>query len=464
MNYVTVIGLEIHAELLTKSKIFCSCKNSFGGGANERICPICCGLPGSLPRLNKEAVKLAVLAGGALGCKINNYSAFDRKNYFYPDLPKAYQITQFEYPICGEGMTEAGNKSYRIERIHLEEDAGKLIHEGAVSKADYNRCGVPLIEIVTKPDFGSAEEVCEFVHETALRLKYAKVCDARLEQGSIRADVNISVMPEGASELGTRTEIKNLNSYKSIKKAIEYEAARQISVIKSGGRVKRETLRFDGEKTISMRTKEGADDYRYFPEPDILPVALSDEEIGEILKQLPKMPRERIFEYVRKGVPKTDAELIAEDREFCNYYEAAAVMSGNFRETAKLMLGSFSRELNAGDGAIPFEADKLAALVKLICENKISRNSASDIMTEMFKTCGEPEEIAQRGNMILEENKEETELAAKKVIKENPKAVADYKNGNKKSFGFLMGALMKSMPKSANPKTAKEILGALLEN
>lgn len=458
---ITVVGLEIHAELLTETKIFCGCENSFGKGENESVCPVCGGFPGALPSLNREAVYLAVKAGKALGCKINNYSAFDRKNYFYPDLPKAYQITQFEYPICGRGEVRIGDKAFGITRIHLEEDAGKLIHEGTVSRADYNRCGVPLIEIVTEPDFHSGEEAAEFVEEIAQRLKYCGVCDARLERGSLRADVNISVMPEGADKFGERTEIKNLNSYKAIKKAVEYEAARQAELISSGGKIKRETLRFDGEKTFSMRSKEETADYRYFPEPDLPPVFISDDEIEKIT--IPRLPHERIKEYTAVcGLSAEDARMLAKNKEFSDTYERAVSIYPDYAETAKLMLGSYSRELNriAPDKITP---EHIAKTVRMICESKISRNSANEIMPIMFETGAEPEDIAESAGMLMKSDRKTAVNAARIAIAENPKAVEDYKNGNKKSFGFLMGALMKCAGKGINPREAKDVLSAMLD-
>lgn len=457
---IAVIGLEIHAELLTKTKIFCGCENAFGGGENERVCPICLGLPGTLPKLNKEAVYLAVKAGKALGCEINNYSAFDRKNYFYPDLPKAYQITQFEYPICGKGKVRIGEKSYGITRIHLEEDAGKLIHEGNISKADYNRCGVPLIEIVTEPDFSSGEEAAAFTEEIAQRLKYCDVCDSRMEQGSLRADVNISVMAKGADKLGERTEIKNLNSYKSIKKAIEYETERQIRVIKSGGKIIRETLRFDGEKTISMRSKESAADYRYFPEPDLPPIFITDEEIKKI--KIPRLPNERAAEYVKHSISEEDVKMITKNKDFSDMFEQAAGICGNYAETAKLMLGAYSREVNKSEEN-KVCARHIAEITQMICENKISRNAANEIMAMIFKTGEEPLTVAQRNGMIMHSDAAKIEKAAKSVIDENPQAVSDYKNGNKKSFGYLMGQLVKCSDKGTNPKEAKDILQKLLD-
>lgn len=457
---ITVVGLEIHAELLTETKIFCGCKNAFGGEENERVCPVCMGFPGSLPTLNEKAVRLAVKAGKALGCEINNYSAFDRKNYFYPDLPKAYQITQFEYPICGKGRVDMGKKSFGITRIHLEEDAGKLVHEGKLSRADYNRCGVPLVEIVTEPDFRSGEEAAAFAEEIAGRLKFCGVCDGRMEQGSLRVDVNISVMPEEASELGVRTEIKNLNSYKSIRKAIEYEARRQTEIISSGGKIVRETMRFDGEKTISMRAKESAEDYRYFPEPDIKPIFLTDEEIAEIT--IPSLPYERKAQYVsRYGLSEEDAALLVKDKSFSDMFETAALHSDG-RELAKLMLGSYSRELNGGEEGM-VTAQMLAHLTNMITENKISKNSANELMKIIFKTGEPPFEAAQKYNMLMSERSDECELAAKAVAEENPQAVKDFLDGNKKSFGYLMGRLMEKTGKGTNPKIAKEALQRVLD-
>ena len=293
MRYQPVIGLEIHAELLTDSKVFCTCQNEFGGSENTRVCPRCSGLPGTLPLLNQGAVRLAAKAGFALDCTVNNYSAFDRKNYFYPDLPKAYQITQFDHPICTGGyITVTGGKDIRINHIHIEEDAGKLVHDDyeGISMADYNRCGVPLIEIVTEPDFRSIEEVQDFVEKLALRLKYAGVCDAKMEQGSMRVDVNISIMPVGSTEFGTRAELKNLNSLKAIGRAIEYEINRQAEILDNGGTVIQETRRYNDNHgdTKALRSKEDAQDYRYFPEPDIPPVFLSDEEIEDIRRMIEK--------------------------------------------------------------------------------------------------------------------------------------------------------------------------------
>ena len=473
MKYVPVIGLEIHCELLTNSKVFCACENSFGGSANVRVCPRCAGLPGTLPVLNRGSVSLAVKAGLALGCRVNNTSAFDRKNYFYPDLPKAYQITQFASPICENGVvTIKGGKDIRINRIHIEEDAGKLIHDKYenISLADYNRCGVPLIEIVTEPDFVSAEEVCDFVTETALRLKYAGVCDARMEQGSLRVDVNISVMPKGSDVLGTRAEIKNLNSLKAITRAIEYETQRQSETIKSGGIVVQETRRYDDTKgmTSSMRSKEEARDYRYFPEPDIPPLMLTDKEIISIKNSMPEMPQERFKRYIAEyKLPEDDARLIIENKAFSDFYDEAVRAYPDYKRVASLMLVELNRNLNESKSDmtdIKFSPTDLARTVRMAKEGVISKNAAKEIVAIMFQTGCDPEEIAKTQGFIMSSNAAETESIIDKVLSENNEFVKDYKNGSEKLFGFLMGQVMRAIGKSANPKIVREILSEKLNN
>ena len=471
MKYIPVIGLEIHAELLTKSKVFCSCQNEFGGDANTRVCPVCTGMPGAMPVINKNAVKLAVKAGLAFNCNVNEFSAFDRKNYFYPDLPKAYQITQFEHPICSGGFIDIEDKNFRIERIHIEEDAGKLIHdsETELSLADYNRCGVPLIEIVTMPDFSSADEVKSFVEEIALRLKYADVCDARLEQGSLRVDVNISLMEDGSDVLGTRAEIKNLNSFRSISKAISYEIKRQTEILSSGGIVVQETRRFDEDTgtTSSLRSKEEAHDYRYFPEPDIPPVVISEQEIASIKNEIPKMPHLRKEEYKKLySLSDFDAGLIVSDIKFSDFFEAAAKIYGHGKEISKLMLGTLNKILNETGKSVSdaaFNPMQLAELVKMSTEEKISKNSAKNILEIMFVNGKNPMDIATENNMLMENNTDELFVLIKKVIDENPDAVNDYRSGNVKSFGFLMGQLVRAAGKGVNPQLAKELLSSELK-
>lgn len=466
MKYIPVIGLEIHAELLTKSKVFCSCTNEFGGSQNDRVCPVCSGMPGTLPVVNKGAVELAAKAGFALGCTVNNYSAFDRKNYFYPDLPKAYQITQFQYPICTDGNVHVCGKDIRINRIHIEEDAGKLIHddEMGISMADYNRCGVPLIEIVTEPDFRSAEEVQAFVEEIARRLKYAEVCDARMEQGSLRVDVNISIMPEGATELGTRAEIKNLNSVRAIGRAIECEITRQSNILDSGGEVIQETRRFNDKtgETASLRTKEEAHDYRYFPEPDIPPVFISEERLDVIKAGMPEMPNVRFERYVKEyGLPEDDAKLIILDKDFSDFYDKTVSFYPSYKQVSNLMLVELNRCLNdSGKTAsgLKFSPEMLAELVRMSDDGLVSKNAARDILAIMFETGESAQKIAKEHNLIMSYDTEELERAVDRVIAENASGVESYRNGNEKIIGFLMGQIIRITGKGTNMNLAREIL------
>lgn len=467
MRYQPVIGLEIHAELLTDSKVFCTCKNEFGGNENTRVCPRCSGLPGTLPLINKGAVRLAAKAGFATDCTINNYSAFDRKNYFYPDLPKAYQITQFEYPICTDGhITVIGGKDIRINRIHIEEDAGKLVHDDyeGISMADYNRCGVPLIEIVTEPDFRTIEEVQDFVEQIALRLKYAGVCDARMEQGSMRVDVNISIMPADSSEFGTRAEIKNLNSLKAIGRAIEYEIKRQSEILDNGGTVVQETRRYNDNHgdTKALRSKEEAHDYRYFPEPDIPPVLLSDEDIAKIKNSMPEMPQTRFNRYTQEyKLPYDDAKLIISSKEFSDFYDEAVKINPDYKQISNLMLVELNRNLNDSEKTISdvaFSSADLAELVKMSSDGIVSKNAAKEILKIMFTYGGKPQNIAKEHGFIMDNDTSGIEEIINKVLSENPESVESFKNGNQKIFGFLMGQVIRLAGNGANPKLAKDLL------
>ena len=472
MRYQPVIGLEIHCELLTDSKVFCSCQNEFGGSENTRVCPRCSGMPGTLPIVNQGAVRLAAKAGFATDCTVNNYSAFDRKNYFYPDLPKAYQITQFEYPICTDGhITVCGGKEIRINRIHIEEDAGKLVHDDyeGISMADYNRCGVPLIEIVTEPDFRTVEEVQDFVEQIALRLKYSDVCDARMEQGSLRVDVNISIMPYGSDEFGTRAEIKNLNSVKAIGRAIEYEIQRQAEILDNGGKVIQETRRFNDNHgdTKALRSKEEPHDYRYFAEPDIPPVMISDEELAEIKQSMPELPHVRYARYTEEyGLPADDAQLLISSRAFSDFYDEAVKINSDYKQIANLMLVEVNRNLNDQGitiDAVSFTPADIAELVKMSSDGVVSKNAAKDILKIMFEQGGKPAEIAKEHGFIMDNDTGELESIIAKVIAENADSVESYKNGNEKIFGFLMGQVMRAIGKGGNPKLAKEILTKKLQ-
>lgn len=472
MKYRTVIGLEIHAELLTHSKVFCTCSAEFGGEENTRVCPGCAGFPGALPVFNQGAMALAVKAGLALNCEINKYSAFDRKNYFYPDLPTAYQITQFEYPICTNGYVDIGNKKIRINRIHIEEDAGKLIHDDfeGVSLADYNRCSVPLIEIVTEPDISSAEEARDFVEQVAQRLKYAGVCDAKMEEGSLRCDVNISIMPHDATEFGTRTEIKNLNSLKSIVRAIEYEYQRQCELVESGKEVVQQTLHFNENHgtTKPLRSKEEAHDYRYFPDADIPPILLSDEDIESIKATLPEMPDSRIRRYTEEySLPEADAKLLVSEKALSDFYDQVVQTYPAYKQVSNMVLVELLRRLNDTGATIEdlkFTPAQLADLVKLSDEGTVSKNAAKDILLIMFEQGGDPADIAEKHGYIMSNDTALVETSADEVLAENPKAVAEYKEGSKKVFGFLMGQMVKKVGKSANPQIIREILTNKLNN
>lgn len=472
MRYQPVIGLEIHCELQTASKVFCTCQNEFGGSENTRVCPRCSGMPGTLPLINQNAVRLAAKAGFATDGTVNNYSSFDRKNYFYPDLPKAYQITQFEHPITTGGyITVSSGRKMRIHHIHIEEDAGKLVHDDyeGISMADYNRCGVPLIEIVTEPDFRSVEEVQDFVEKIALRLKYAGVCDARMEQGSMRVDVNISIMPVGSDKFGTRAEIKNLNSIKAIGRAIEYEINRQSEILDNGGTVIQETRRFNDNHgdTKALRSKEEAHDYRYFPEPDIPPVWLSDEEIAEIKASMPEMPQARFARYTQEyGLPEDDANLIISSKEFSDFYDEAVKINPDYKQISNLMLVEVNRQLNDSlltISDVKYSPADLAELVKMSTDGIVSKNAAKDILKIMFSTGGKPQDIAKAHGFIMDNDASGLEEIVNKVIDDNQDSVESYKNGNQKVFGFLMGQVVRLAGKGANPKLAKDLLAEKLK-
>ncbi len=471
MKYKTVIGLEIHCELLTKSKIFCSCKNEFGKKPNTNVCPVCMGMPGTLPSINKEALNLAARAGFATDCKVNKCCEFERKNYFYPDLPKAYQITQLKHPICQNGYVELANKKrVRINRIQIEEDAGKLVHDedGYSSLADYNRCGVPLIEIVTEPDMRSADEVLEFVEEIALLMKYADVCDTKMEEGSLRVDVNISISPVNSDKLGTRAEIKNLNSFKSIARAIEYETERQSKILDEGGEVNQETRRFDEKsaKTYAMRSKEQAQDYRYFTEPDILSVIFSDLDLENIKNSLPKMPRKRYKEYINFGLNDYEAKLIVKSRDFSDFYDDAVKENGYFKEICNVMLGEVNRYLNEFSKSISevkFTPQDITKTVQMVNDGLITKNAQKEIIKHLFLEGGNPEEIANKCGFVIKEDLNEVQKTVSEVIFNNKHLVEEYLNGNQKIFGFFMGETVKKLGKNTNPKTVRDILLRELE-
>lgn len=473
-KYIPVIGLEIHAELLTKSKVFCTCSAEFGGDSNSRCCPVCSGMPGTLPVINRTAVEYAVKAGLVMGCDINKFSAFDRKNYFYPDLPKAYQISQLNYPLCINGLVpieyeEDGirkTKNIRINRIHLEEDAGKLIHDdlNGVSLADYNRCGIPLIEIVTEPDMRSSAEAKAFVEKVALLLKYAGVCDCKMEQGSLRADVNVSIMKSDDTEYGTRTEIKNINSIKAIGRAIDYEIERQSKLIDMGQRVIQETRRLDDDKkeTKAMRSKEDAHDYRYFPEPDILPINFTDEQLDAIRNSLPELPEQRTKRYTEQfGLSVNDAKILAGNRVLSDFYDSAVMIYNNPKSICRFINIELMRRVNLGEITIeklPFTADELAKLVEMADKDKVSGNDAKDVFREMCEKGGDPEEIAKAMGLLITNDTGKVIEVVDRVLRDNDKAVRQYLGGDSKVFGFLMGQCTKELKGVCTPKVIKEEL------
>ena len=462
--YDTVVGLEIHAELITQTKIFCGCKTTFGADVNTLVCPVCMGYPGALPTLNREAVVGAVKAGIALDCRINNHSSFDRKNYFYPDSPKGYQITQFFEPICESGYVKIGGKSVGIQRIHIEEDAGKLIHSGNKTHIDFNRCGVPLIEIVTDPDMASGEEAAAVAEEIALRLKQAGVCDVRMEQGSLRIDVNVSVKPKGSDVLGTRTEIKNLNSFRNVARAVKSETKRQISIIEKGGEVQEETMHFNEASgvTVPMRKKENYSEYRYFPEADLPLLYVSDEEINGIKARLPELPhhrRKRLSEVYNLNYD--EVTRLTRDRDLCRYFETAAKFTPHFNLLVKFLLGEVLGSINEVElsiGDLQISPEVLAELINMIESGEIQRASAKKAFVLALERGSTPKEIALREGLLSNNNEEEIEAAVKNTIAENGKAVTQYKNGEEKVFGFLLGKSMKALGGKANPETVRKIL------
>ena len=472
-DYIPVIGLEIHSELLTKSKVFCTCSAEFGGERNTRCCPVCSGMPGTLPVINQTAVEYAVRAGYALGCSINKFSVFDRKNYFYPDLPKAYQISQMPLPLCINGVVpidyeengEKKHKEIRINRIHLEEDAGKLIHDdlNGVSLCDYNRCGVPLIEIVTEPDMSSPEEARTLVETISLLLQYTGVSDCKMEQGSIRADVNVSLMRKGDTEFGTRAEIKNVNSLKSIYRTIEFEIKRQAQILDRGGKVVQETRRFDANRgeTKSMRTKEDAHDYKYFPDPDILQVNFYDEDLERIKNSLPEMPKDRLAKYISWDIPEKEAMVIVNTKKISDLFEEAVKCYNNPKSLVNFINGEIMRRMNLGEIDIEkpmFTAAQVAKLVEMSDTDKVTKNDAKEIFREMAEKGGEPEDIAKREGMLIVSDTGKVLEVIEKVLAANEKAVNQYKGGDVKVFGFLMGQCNNELRGAATPKVVKEEL------
>jgi len=474
MKYELVIGLEIHCELKTKSKIFCSCPTTFGAQENENVCEVCLGLPGTLPVLNKTVVEYAVRAGLALNCEIAHFSKLDRKNYFYPDLPKAYQISQYDLPLCLRGhldiTDDAGaDKQVGITRIHIEEDAGKLIHAGNSTLLDNNRCGVPLIEIVSEPDMRSAHEAEEYARKVRSILEAAGVSDCKMQEGSIRFDVNLSVRKSANDPFGTRTEMKNLNSFRALVRAVEYESRRQIEEIESGGTIVQETRRWDDEKGISiaMRSKEDAHDYRYFPDPDLVPIVLADDYIADIRKSLPELPHEKAARYTSElGLSKYDADLLTQDACTSAFFDEAQKTSGNAKTSANFIIGEIAAKLkNTEDdlSSLKFTGAQLGGLVLLTDKGEINLNTAKKVLADMFETGEDAAVIVERKGLKQVNDTGAIKQIVAEVVKANLQSVEDIKNGKDKAIGFLVGQVMKRSKGKANPQTVNELIAEVLK-
>lgn len=476
MKYITVCGLEVHTELSTKTKIFCSCPTEFGGETNSHVCEICSGMPGTLPVLNEKVVEYAVRTGLATNCTITKYNKFDRKNYFYPDLPKAYQISQLYLPICQNGYIEindsinGGKKKVRIKEIHMEEDAGKLVHDEWTdcTLVNYNRGGVPLLEIVSEPDIASAEEAVEYVEKLREILQFCDVSDCKMQEGSLRADVNISVMPEGADEYGTRTEMKNINSLRAIYNAAGSEAQRQIELIEDGGTVTQETRRWDDTKGISyaMRSKEDAQDYKYFPNPDLPPIMLTDEYIDEIKCALPELPEAKKARYgAELGLTEYDAKMICSSVFYVNLFEITTKITKNPKDSAHWIMGELMKMLNDSQTLpenMSFRMESLGEIINLLNDNKISRDSAKKVFKAVFEENVIPEEYVQEKNMGMVSDTGAIKSAIEEVLKNNEKAVNEYKNGKEASFNYLIGQSMRALKGKAPAPEVTKILKEIL--
>ena len=473
-NYETVIGLEVHVELATKTKIFCSCSTQFGGAPNSHTCPVCTGQPGSLPVLNKQVVEYAVAVGLATNCTITQYSKFDRKNYFYPDNPQNYQISQLYLPICRNGSVEietaSGKKNVRIHEIHMEEDAGKLVHDEweDVSIVDYNRSGVPLIEIVSEPDMRSAEEVIAYLETLRQTIQYLGASDCKLNEGSMRADVNLSVREVGSKKFGTRTEMKNLNSFKAIAHAIEGERERQIELLEMGRKVVQETRRWDDNKESShaMRSKEDAQDYRYFPEPDLVPIVISDEWIAKIKASQPELRPQKLERYKKEyGLPDYDARILTESKHMADLFEATTKICQKPKKVSNWLMVECMRLVKEQDmdvEDISFSPVHLAKLIDLAEEGVITGNVAKDVFEKIFKEDIEPEAYVKEHGLMSMNDEAELKATIEQVLTANPQAVEDYHNGKEKAFASLVGQTMRATKGKANPAIVNKILKELL--
>ncbi|HHL39457.1 MAG TPA: Asp-tRNA(Asn)/Glu-tRNA(Gln) amidotransferase subunit GatB [Deltaproteobacteria bacterium] len=479
MGYEAVIGLEVHAQLLTESKLFCRCSTRFGSEPNTQVCPVCLGMPGSLPVLNARAVEYALRMALAVGCRINPASVFARKNYFYPDLPKGYQISQYEQPLAEAGHVEieaegGGLKKVGITRIHMEEDAGKLLHGEAAgsdtsSFVDLNRTGVPLIEIVSEPDISSPAEAAAYLKELRDILVYLEICDGNMEEGSFRCDANVSVRPEGSAGLGTKTELKNLNSFKFIKDAVAYEIERQIEVIEDGGRVVQETRLFDVSRgvTVSMRSKEQAHDYRYFPDPDLLPLAVGDAMVDEVRSSLPELPADKRRRFVEQySLPAYDASVLASQRQLADWYEACVKLCGEPKLASNWVMGELLRLLKEENLSItdaPATPRMLAELIGLVKNGTISGKIAKGVFEEAFRTGRSPKAIVESRGLTQISDEADLERIVDEAVKADPESAARYRAGKTKLLGYFVGQVMKATRGRANPQVVNRLVKRRLE-
>lgn len=474
-QYETVIGLEVHVELATKTKIFCGCSTAFGGAPNTHTCPVCTGMPGSLPVLNKQVVEYAAAVGLATNCTITQNCKFDRKNYFYPDNPQNYQISQLYLPICRNGhvdieLPDGTTKAIRIHEIHMEEDAGKLIHDDweDVSLVDFNRSGVPLIEIVSEPDMRSADEVIAYLEKLRLIIQYLGASDCKLQEGSMRADVNLSVREAGSDTFGTRTETKNLNSFSAIARAIEAETNRQIDLLESGKKVIQETRRWDDNKAYSyaMRSKEDAQDYRYFPDPDLVPLKISDEWLERIRSRQPEFKTEKMARYKEEfGIPDYDINIITDSKKLADLFEATTAICNQPKKVSNWLMGETMRILKEKEMEpedITFSPENLAKLIALVEAGTINGNVAKDIFAEIFDKNIDPDKYVEENGLKQVNDEGELRTTIEKILADNPQSVADYKGGKVQAKGFLVGQTMKAMKGKANPGMVNQILDELL--
>ncbi len=478
MKYEAVIGLEIHCELKTKTKIFCGCATGFGAEQNTHVCPVCLGLPGVLPSVNKRVVEFGIKAGLATNCTINKYSKFDRKNYYYPDLPKNWQTSQYDLPIAEHGWVDIDvdgeKKRIRLTRIHMEEDAGKLVHSGATikdsatSNVDYNRTGVPLLEIVSEPDLRSAEEARAYMEKIKAIMEYIDVSNCRMEEGNLRADINVSLRPVGTKELGTRTEMKNINSFKNLEDAINYEIERQEDVLEDGGHIIQETRTFDPARgiTLSMRSKENAHDYRYMPEPDLPPIVTSEETIEKYRSELPELPDARRARLEKEyGLSSYDAGIITSSRAMAEYFDAVVATGADPKLAANWIMGDLAKNLNEDGIDItksPVSAERLGKMIGLIMKDTISGKIAKKVFKEMWTNEDDPEKIVKDKGLVQITDTGAIEAAVDAAIAANPKAVAEYKGGKKKAIGALVGQVMKATRGKANPQMVNKMLAEKL--